>query len=308
MHRRQNLRISKRNLLSALAISRRDPTLKDLLEASFAEWPIRGLDIATEPLNVTIPIREIDSRLPLSALARPNQNPARSNLASLPLGAATADGEILINRSRKAGKTALDPQSHFPDTLAHETAHILQLMHSKYAHALFHIPGARLIHQIYPYEDLLPQQPIAHALLEHVDPHYQNEPLVPNLLDGMELQANIGMEFSGHPQTLVHSSNSTAIDAIVANFPRLTASHSQLADATMVLTEQGRNLFYDHVLPRLYADLLEMYGDRTGRERFGYGSNETYKLHCAAAGDAPYPDHIRPLLTPLSQQHNPLAA
>lgn len=40
MHRRQNLRISKRHLLSALAISRRDPTLKDLLEASFGEWPI----------------------------------------------------------------------------------------------------------------------------------------------------------------------------------------------------------------------------------------------------------------------------
>jgi hypothetical protein len=39
------------------------------------------------------------------------------------------------------------------------------------------------------------------------------------------------------------------------------------------LTPEGRKLFWEKVLPKTYVDLLELYGDREGRARFGYGEN-----------------------------------
>jgi len=44
------------------------------------------------------------------------------------------------------------------------------------------------------------------------------------------------------------------------------------------LTDKGRENFWHEAMPRLYADLIEMYGDKPGRERFGLGTNETHLL------------------------------
>jgi len=44
------------------------------------------------------------------------------------------------------------------------------------------------------------------------------------------------------------------------------------------LTKQGKEDFWHKAMPRLYADLIEMYGDRWGRERLELGQNETHLM------------------------------
>ncbi len=39
------------------------------------------------------------------------------------------------------------------------------------------------------------------------------------------------------------------------------------------LSDEGREFFWRTTMPALYADLIEMYGDCKGRERFGFGAN-----------------------------------
>jgi hypothetical protein len=46
-----------------------------------------------------------------------------------------------------------------------------------------------------------------------------------------------------------------------------------LVRINLSLSPQGRDLFWRVSLPALYADLIEMYGDRYGRERFDLGHN-----------------------------------
>lgn len=57
-----------------------------------------------------------------------------------------------------------------------------------------------------------------------------------------------------------------------------------LANLSLSLSPQGRDLFWIGALPGLYADLIEMYGDRPGRARFGLGHNIKADVQAATFG------------------------
>lgn len=62
---------------------------------------------------------------------------------------------------------------------------------------------------------------------------------------------------------------------------RFSPSYSFVSDIKYLesnLTEQGKKNFWHTAMPRLYADLIEMYGDKLGRERMGLGLNDTHLL------------------------------
>lgn len=69
-------------------------------------------------------------------------------------------------------------------------------------------------------------------------------------------------------------------------FPRVGTGlsplrHSFVADIAKVeknLTAKGLTQFWQMGMPGLYCDLIEMYGDKQGRARFGYGVNETHQF------------------------------
>lgn len=50
------------------------------------------------------------------------------------------------------------------------------------------------------------------------------------------------------------------------------------------LSHEGREHFWKVTLPALYADLIEMYGDKKGRERFGMGPNTKGQIQAKAFG------------------------
>lgn len=55
------------------------------------------------------------------------------------------------------------------------------------------------------------------------------------------------------------------------------------------LSHEGRERFWKVTLPALYADLIEMYGDRPGRARFGFGPNTKGQIQAAVYGPSTSP-------------------
>lgn len=53
-----------------------------------------------------------------------------------------------------------------------------------------------------------------------------------------------------------------------------SAELSNLLSVQAMLTPEGREVFWHETLPALYSDIIEMLGDKYGRERFGLGKNE----------------------------------
>jgi hypothetical protein len=65
------------------------------------------------------------------------------------------------------------------------------------------------------------------------------------------------------------------------------AGNSSLAAADInftanLLTDEGQDKFWDQTMPALYADLIEMYGDGPGRERFDLGTNPRREMRESA--------------------------
>jgi len=48
---------------------------------------------------------------------------------------------------------------------------------------------------------------------------------------------------------------------------------SEIQAVVNSFSKAGKDTFWRQTLPELYSDLIEMYGDRPGRERFGLGIN-----------------------------------
>ncbi len=80
--------------------------------------------------------------------------------------------------------------------------------------------------------------------------------------------------------------NSGARDFMKGNiFHTVGANNLQaIADS---LSKQARDIFWSMTLPALYSDMIEMYGDRQGRERFGFGVNTKALIQQAAFGSEP---------------------
>jgi len=51
------------------------------------------------------------------------------------------------------------------------------------------------------------------------------------------------------------------------------------------LTDKGKRYFWYDAMPQIYGNLIEMYGDRLGRQRMGYGVNETHRFRQQHARD-----------------------
>jgi hypothetical protein len=61
-------------------------------------------------------------------------------------------------------------------------------------------------------------------------------------------------------------------------------SGANLKTVDRSLSSEGREYYWRTALPALYADLIEMYGDSKGRERFGFGANVKGQIQQRAFG------------------------
>lgn len=57
---------------------------------------------------------------------------------------------------------------------------------------------------------------------------------------------------------------------------------NDLNSTANMLTDEGQDKFWDVTIPAMYSDLIEMYGDEPGRERFGLGINPMREMRQSA--------------------------
>lgn len=67
---------------------------------------------------------------------------------------------------------------------------------------------------------------------------------------------------------------------------QFTSRATDLNYAQAYLTEAGQEQFWRKNMPAVYADLIEMYGDDKGRERFGMGKNPRAEIRLGSSIDA----------------------
>ena len=239
-------------------------TVDDLLQMSFGEWPPHGLKITgSNPQIVRI------TTLP------PEKNKAA--------GDATIDYQPRIIRFNPI-------ESNPCHVLGHEAVHILQGDYYSRLRTLFdedHLPGGGYM-GIVPRADSIVAECYGNAHEAQVregvyDVNYYRS--------GKEVQAHIHelmMEYyqvmrklPATPEELTKSWYHLGVTSDPQNkiFP---ISLSMYGDEALfgiheviksLSSEQQTQHFIDSTLAELYADLIEMYGDEMGRERFGLGKN-----------------------------------
>lgn len=281
-------------------------TMDQLLEASFGEWPPRGLDIVhdnPQRVNLTSSLTEF----------RPKTSPLEMLRDYLMVGGYArihGDRKIFINR-------LMYPLGGFTSTLGHEAAHILQGDHYWRADDIMGKDGQQAYYPrqntnceiiidnsisghfqtgalrrifnavadmtgfgIAYYQRGVEIQARLHEALMQGYPKWQRMPQ--NHMEfyyamhslGFELTPDIRTAMDAHPQK--EQMKTLFMDA---HNPLQIMRHSFVADIAKVeanLSAKGRENLWDMGMPALYCDLIEMYGDKQGRERFGYGVNETH--------------------------------
>lgn len=94
------------------------------------------------------------------------------------------------------------------------------------------------------------------------------------------------------PPGLLHNMNADPRKAELARaFPILALApiNRDLENLLRHLNTKGQAHFWGEIMPRLYADLIEMYGDKPGRERMGLGVNEIHLFRKLHESTSPYP-------------------
>lgn len=308
-------------------------SVDELLQASFGEWPPKGLDIVgtnNQRVNL-ISLWKMNSRfdpehtgLLHQAKVLKHQLTDTFNIA----GRATIGGErviginklntfyvsrlnmLMTGRIWSALTGGKEDGTH--TTLGHETAHILQGDHYWRAQDVFGYANSQKIW-------LSQKNAASNEIVSRVFEEHQAKPSILTRLfdmvsgslgssyfkEGLEIQARLheivtdgyqrwgivpqnrieffaAMENSGFklPESIRKEMNeSPEIDAIRRTFSgkpvsNETSAVNDITFAEKLLTPEGRVAFWDKAMPGLYADLIEMYGDGPGRERFGLGKND----------------------------------
>lgn len=277
-----------REIMANELLKRGSATMRELLTLSYGEWPPKGLDI-----NLDFPH---DQKVTLVA------DPDCPDLGNTN----SHDRNIVINdrlcRTVPEGITS---------TLGHETLHVLQ-GDNFWADRVKEIYGIGEVPKLLPGRYLhdrasnIAMKEVAHLdnWIKKLTPSFNaaaDPEQMTYLKRGTEMQARLhqtmmagyqcwgklpgnmdelwaglreyGMtpppEVEKHLQSL--PADSPARDFMKSK--RHPFETWQLEQVNQDLTETARNILWRKTLPMLYSDMIEMFGDRQGRERFGLGVN-----------------------------------
>lgn len=286
-----------REAMATEMLSRGYASMDEILQASFGEWPPKGLDIVMANPQI-VSFGDIADRPP---------DPERPNF--IVYGDAMLHGErrIRMNHEVLAERMSVIERSAYTSTLGHEGVHILQ-GDNVYRASEIYGPGSRDVqhgHQMV----IGAHDPLRTIFRDHINTEVtsafstDNTKHLEYLSEGVETQARIheviidGYQRWGQvPATreeflvAMHNSGINIPDEVmdtVRSSPTFEASNrifgvasphvSQPIDdinfSTNALTPQGQAEFWNEGATRLYVDLIEMYGDGPGRARFDMGVN-----------------------------------
>jgi hypothetical protein len=305
-------------------VMRGHASMDEILQASFGEWPPKGLEI----------VGQNDQRVNLVNLldmhkADPEKSAVRNFLDKATekmgvAGRATLGGErtIGINRTLTTAIPGLLGKPDLNTTLGHEGAHILQGDHYWRAEEIF---GRSNAQEIWGSQRNASANEIAGPIF---DQHEDNSmvkralrktPLIGQysgyLKEGIEIQARIHeLLISGYPRWGRLPGNReelfVALENVGAKLPkeisdsldqsptieetRKVFSGKRSSSGTSMdinstqreLTKSGRVEFWEKGITGMYADLIEMYGDKEGRARFSLGANPRYQYRKEAQKSA----------------------
>ncbi len=305
--------LDPRNQMAERLLFRGHATLSEILAVSFGEWPPKGL-------NVTGSNQQRVDFVSLSKLFNTSDEKILLEKGRDALGFANSGNnrEIWISdQARGSGASA----GLLASILGHEGAHILQFDHQSRARSAFGVVLGDRLAQSYskPVSGLVADSVFGRHTeeerLQQAQKPFEGRKFgIDYLKDGVEIQARIheimiegypkwgqlpqnreqflvAMQSAGlklSPPTRNELMASPQYEEAKRLFgtpaPAPVAEEINLARST--LTDAGKFSFENDALPRMYADLIEMYGDREGRARFGYGVNEFARAHDARAHDA----------------------
>ena len=300
--------IDPRDQMAIQLLARGHATIDEAMHATFGEWPPRGLEIGRANTNR---IDFVGTGV-LHGEASPD--------GRLPLGLATVHGrrQMWINPDETNRSTGLigSGGEQVSNIFGHETAHITQGDHQ--ARAADYFGRAAQTEILAARTSGFPQLIADSVFGRHTDEARRQSAIAQKveltyLTDGLEIQARVHQILAqGYPQwsrfpqnreeflvalhgsgvqlsqqTLEDLQRSPTYAQTRRDFPSVPSGRAEEINAVRnILTDSGQRIFERDSLPRMYGDLLEMYGDRLGRERFGFGVNEYQQIRDATPDQA----------------------
>jgi hypothetical protein len=306
--------LDPRNQMAERLLFRGHATLSEILAVSFGEWPPKGL-------NVMGGNQQRVDFVSLSKMFNTTDEKVLLEKGRDALGFADAGQQRQVwisDKARGSGSGA----NMLASILGHEGAHILQFDHQSRAPSAFGGTLGNRLAQSYskPISGLIADSVFG----RHTDEKRQSVAAKPfegktfgldYYKDGVEIQARIhevmiegypkwgrlpqnreqflvamesaGLILSGPTMSELKASPNYEEAKRVFGTPARTRAADEINIARSTLTANGKFSFENDALPRMYADLIEMYGDREGRARFGYGVNEFARAHEARANINP---------------------
>lgn len=310
-------RNDKRERMANQLLSRGHATMDELLEASYGEWPPKGLDILdknTQRVEFVslLGMRKLDTKNPLEAFRA-----ACQELRDI-AGRARLNGprEIGINALTGIFKPGFTGRSNVASVVGHEAVHILQGDHYWRADDIFDKDDAieiqnrlqdaksnMLARVVFRKENLLPgvdlkdktRLPLSRNLAYHsqgieiqarihqlMADGYQHWGVMPATREEVQISMmNMGLIVpSALREKLQASPDFEKISEKFRYEPENPNRHVQAAMRSLnyvqtnSLNDVGRMAFCNFGIPMLYGDLIEMYGDRHGCERFSQMVNK----------------------------------
>lgn len=303
-------RHDKRERMANQLMARGHATVDELLEASYGEWPPKGLDIIgknRQRVNFVhlIGMIELDRKHPIDSLGKMYDELMKiAGRASL-----GGDRKIGMNPLTRHFLPRFSGKSNIASTLGHETAHILQGDHYYRAHEIFGQKNAGSLWKEIekPMSDMIADAAFDEKYLkpgvtiDRTKSHDVGNKMA-YLTRGVEVQARIHQIVAdGYQQWKVLPVTRAELTAALVNMglkppkpvmdimansqPHREAAArfdigpqrqsrnvrgavSNLNYIQEKLTDEGKAYFWKVALLAIYGDLIEMYGDRYGNERF----------------------------------------
>lgn len=321
-----------REIMARQLVMRGHASVDEILHSSYGEWPPKGLDIVgqnDQRVKITdiAGIENPDTKVSVWDRVKAMRESPASGLAKL-------DGERLIgiNHLATTFKPGLLGTSTLGTVLGHEGVHSLQGDHYWRAGEVFEQYSSQ---EIWATQRNTASNTIAEEVFEQFTSTERKQSMHPKALahlekfgltQGVEIQARMHqMVSNGYqrwgtmPQN--HEQLMVALDGLGVKPPsnimadleksptiartreifsagkRPELSSHDVNQAISILTDSGKQEFWHKAVPGLYSDLIEMYGDKQGRERFGLGQNpwpqrrEWAAIEAEAKRDAAVKEH-----------------
>lgn len=307
-----------RESMASQLLKRGHASIKEILTASFGEWPLKGLEIGLHVDNDQ------------SVTFKPLTNRGVAARASF-----GGKKTIWVNAELCPTKPTLFGSS-LNSILGHETTHILQADHLKMAAETFGSVTRKK--DFRTYTEFSKRVAMSDTIMSDLTDDKENlgrfslrtafnaairlmkpSDYLSYMREGREIQArmheiimdgyqrwnrmpqnkdelwaaltNAGLkpplEIARHLESLPTNSN---VQDFLSKQATPVWSAREIQTISRTLSKAGLDIFWNKTLPALYADLIEMYGDTPGRARFGMGVNpKTEKKHVPAANVSPSP-------------------